>query len=159
MFKLLHNEKQYLSELKGMYNKGNLDYYLENLQEINISHEPFFGNVLLRLTKGEATVAGIVAAAAILWFGAKIVLKLSQSNRCRAMKPGSTPGKICENEVIIAAEKKRIDILKSKMHLCKNSKDRQKCEGKVKEKIVKSEAKIKGKMARIKELKQKRGTE
>lgn len=154
MFKLLHNEQQYLSELKGMHSDKKLDSDLENIEEINIGQEGIFGNVLIRLSKGEATVAGLAAAAAIIWFGAKIVLKLSQSNRCRAMKPGSTPGRICENEVIIATEKRRIDILKSKMHLCRNSKDRQKCEGKVKEKIVKSEAKIKAKLARIKELKQ-----
>ena len=152
MFKLLHNEQQYLSELKDMYNDKKLDKKLENLEELSIGQEQFFGNVLIRLTKGEA-------ATAIAWFAAKGMLKILQSKRCRSMKPGSTPARICENEDIIAGEKRRIAILKSKMHLCKNSKDKSKCEGKVKEKIVKSEAKIKGRVARIKELKQKRGTE
>ena len=34
MFKLLHNENQYLSELKGMYNEKKLDSDLENIEEV-----------------------------------------------------------------------------------------------------------------------------
>lgn len=154
MFKLLHNEKQYLSELKGVHS----DKKLEDIQEISIgTGMGILGNVYITLTKGEATVAGLAAATAIIWYASKVVIKLKQSKRCRVMKAGSTEARICENEVMIAAEKGRIDVLKSKMHLCKNSKDQGKCQGKVKEKIVKSEAKIKAKVARIKDLKQQRG--
>jgi len=136
-----------------------IDDYLDTIQlsEINVGSE--FGSVFLRLTNNEVAVAGIAAAAAIIWFATKAAIKLSQSKRCKSMKHGSTVARICENEVMIMKEKKRIEILKSKIHLCKNSKDRAKCEQKVKEKIIKAEAKIKEKEARIKDLKQKRSQE
>jgi len=140
----------FTGEVKDKLNKEELSY----IKEIGIT-EPGFGHVIINLTKGEFAIGATVAAAAIMWYAMKGMMKLAQAKQCRNMKSGSTEGRICENEVIIRSEKKRIEILRAKMHLCKNSKDKTKCESKVKEKIVKSETKIKEKQIRIKDLKQK----
>lgn len=125
------------------------DNQLEQLEE---GYYGGMGQVIIKLTQGQATVAGIAAAAAILYMTVKAANFLATSKECRNYKQGSPPWRVCEKKVIVANKKRQIAAINSKANLCNNSKDPAKCKAKLKEKITKLQMEVREQEKRIKEL-------
>lgn len=126
----------------------------EQLNEISVGQG--FGQVVIKLTQGEATVAGTVAAAAIIYMASTLIAKGIVSTivnkKCRVYKLGSPQYKKCINTLKIEKLVKTNTLLKNKISLCKNSKDPQLCKRKVEERIRKNGFKMDKIKYRIKEL-------
>lgn len=110
----------------------------EEISEIEIARD-FMGGVVARLSQGEATVAGLTAAAAIIYMATKAFSFAASYPECRKYSAIGMKKKC--NWII--AHRKRLDVLKTKITLCNNSKDPAKCQTKVKAKIQAEEAKLK----------------
>lgn len=164
-YKLL-NEDTYLNLLidsklsshKRLTEEQELNILLEDLRKdlIEISSTgDLLGGLTVRLSKGETNIAAGVVAAAVIYgvykLGKGLAQKL-QHKKCRQYKLNSPAQRKCNNEVEITIFEKQITILKSKMSLCSQSKDKAKCEAKIKKKILELQHKIKTKKARNKEL-------
>lgn len=117
-----------------------------------VSSYSSFGQVIIKLSQGEANIAGIAAAAAIVYAAVKLQMKIATSKECKNYKFGSPQWKVCEQKVRIMKNKKQVDFIKSKINLCNNSKDPNKCKGKLQEKIKKLEFEIKQRQTKIKDL-------
>lgn len=139
----------------------NITEYILEQDEINslineLTIDPVgYGQGSIALDPGETKVAALVLAAAIgvaAYKGMKALAQATEHKRCRQYKLNSPAQKKCRNEVAIIALEKQITILKTKISLCKHSKDPSKCQGEIKKKIAKITQKIAEKRVRIKEL-------
>ena len=100
-------------------------------------------------------VAGTAAALAIIYASHKISKGIRQQlkpKKCRQYKLNSPAQKKCHHQVDIAALEKQIQILKSKIKLCAHSKDKLKCETKIKKKIAELQHKVVVKKAKMSEI-------
>jgi hypothetical protein len=127
---------------------------VKELYELSIANNPLGGTVVA-LSKGDTNVAGAAAAFAIIYLAYRLSKGFAQKlkpKKCRQYKLGSPAQKKCHHEVDVAALEKILSILKSKMYLCNHSKDKVKCELKLKKKMGEVQQKISAKQARIKQL-------
>jgi len=144
---------------KYIVERDEINNILNSLQELSIAGDPIFGTTTINLNKADKTVASIALAAAIIYAGYRAVKgaeKFAQSKVCRQYKAGSTPARICENKVLIEKLNKQIQIMKSKINLCKHARNPQKCKAKVNKKIAELDHQLSQRQARIKELESKR---
>jgi len=110
---------------------------------------------LSNLTTTQQVIAGSAAALAIIYASYKISKVIKQQlkpKKCRQYKLNSPAQKKCHHQVDIAALEKQIQILKSKIKLCAHSKDKQKCEMKIKKKVAELQHKVVEKKAKITEI-------
>jgi len=124
------------------------------INEIDVINSPL-GGVVFSLTKGETNIAGVTAAFAIIYMAYKLSKGFAQKlkpKKCRQYKLGSPAQKKCHYEVDVIALEKILSILKSKMKLCEHSKDKDKCELKLKKKMAEVQQKVSAKQANIKQL-------
>ena len=100
-------------------------------------------------------IAGTAVAVAIIYASYKISKGIRQQlkpKKCRQYKLNSPAQKKCHHQVDIAALEKQIQILKSKTKLCAYSKDKLKCETKIKKKVAELQHKVVVKKAKITEI-------
>ncbi|MBY9000057.1 MAG: hypothetical protein KGD64_04015 [Candidatus Heimdallarchaeota archaeon] len=110
---------------------------------------------LSNLTTTQQVIAGSAAALAIIYASYKISKGIRQHlkpKKCRQYKLNSPAQKKCHHQVDIAALEKQVQILKSKIKLCAHSKDKQKCEMKIKKKVAELQHKVVVKKAKITEI-------
>lgn len=94
--------------------------------------------------KGQLALGGAALAAMIIWKIAKTLARVGDPIQCKDYKSGSPSYKQCLRKVKIDKYKKNIGMLKSKMGLCNQAKKNvDKCEFKIKQKIIDLEQKIK----------------
>jgi len=136
------------------------DDYLKQLQEVakpkklnEIEAGELFGQWYIKLNSGEMAVAAIVAASAIIYMATKGIKKFKAPQECKDYKVGSIKFKICAEEGKNKEDMNTISFIKSKMNLCKNSKNPVKCSNKLKEKINKLKMKIQKRKAKMQSLK------
>jgi len=101
------------------------------------------GQVIIRLSQGEATVGGVVAATAIIYSITKASWFLAKTKACRAYGLTTKQYSRCKKSIKRDKYKKAVATLNSKKSLCQNSKDPSKCFEKVEGKIRDFEHKIK----------------
>lgn len=133
-----------------------LDNYLEQIQNVDESSMyQAFGSTVIKLSKGETTVAGIAAAAAIIYMSVKAMKFLATSKECRNYKQGTPQWKICENKVLNENDNRKIKALSDKANLCNNSKNPADCKSKIQEKINSIKLKVNKRLNIIKDLQRK----
>jgi len=116
----------------------------EKLNEIGMSGA--FGKTIITLSKGESQIAAGVAAAALIYLAIKASKKLADSTdpaECKQYKSGSEARKKCLRMYKANNVKRQIQMIKSKMSLCNNSRNPEKCKFKLKNKIRSLEVKVK----------------
>jgi hypothetical protein len=68
--------------------------------------------------------------------------RISVSKECKDFRYGTPGHKKCEINVKIKKEQTKLAVIKSKGSLCKNSKDPEKCNAKLQQKVAQINAKI-----------------
>ena len=101
------------------------------------------GQVLIRLSQGEASVAAIIAATAIIYSITRASWFLAKPKACRAYGLNTKQYTRCKKSVKRDKYKKAVATLNSKKSLCQNSKDPSKCSEKVEGKMREFDHKIK----------------
>ena len=110
------------------------------LSEIDVGQG--FGNIIIRLSQGEATVAGALAAAAIIALSVKAIRRIRTAEECKDFRSGTPGYKKCHINVKIKKLQAQIAVINAKAGLCKKAKDPEKCNSKLKAKIAKLKAQI-----------------
>jgi hypothetical protein len=113
------------------------------------------GRRLKDLSTSSKVIGGAAAALAIIYAAHKISKGIRQQlkpKRCRQYKLNSPAQKKCHHQVDIAAFERQVQILKSKIKMCAHSKDKQKCEMKIKKKVAELQHKVAVKKAKITEI-------
>lgn len=108
-----------------------------NLSELDV--ESGWGHIFIKLSQGELTVGGIIAAMAIIYYVIQGTIAFDEKKnidkRCKKYKRKSVDRLICLKKV--SKEKANYDIknLEKRKNLCDNSKDPSKCKKKIDSKI------------------------
>jgi hypothetical protein len=106
------------------------------------------GLSFLRFTRGQTVMGAKIAAAvgAVIIIGVSIKLfkryMTKVGRACKGYKPSSVRYKRCSYLVKIASRKKQIEFLNTKIKLCKDTKDPNKCKAKTQEYINKVKTQI-----------------
>jgi hypothetical protein len=158
---MIEDLKQILLEAKYQFDTGknNLDAFKkieDNLTKGDVSDlGDKLSKTLSDLSTTGKVVAGAAAALAIIYASHKISKGIRQHlkpKKCRQYKLNSPAQKKCHHQVDVAALEKQVQILKSKIKLCAHSKDKQKCEMKIKKKVAELQHKVVVKKAKITEI-------
>jgi len=111
-----------------------------NISEVEVGQA--FGNTIIALTKGEVTVAGAAAAAAIIWLAYKAARSAFSPSQCKDYKTGSALYKKCVIQGKITKEKSKLSVIMAKKGLCNKSKQPDKCSAKLVKKAAQINSKI-----------------
>jgi hypothetical protein len=114
----------------------------ENHRLNEVSVDQGFGRVIVTLTQGEVSVAGVLAATAIAWWAIKAAKNISTAKECKDYKTGTPGYKKCHVMVKIKKLEAQISAINAKSGLCAKSKDPAKCKAKLEGKIAKIKANI-----------------